>query len=71
MSSLVCPMNHLEEKGYMLVLCWEKQEAVEMVTHVLGRKMDDVLRHWLDLPNNHGGMHVMILWYSQTNERVH
>ena len=49
----------------------EKIKGVHMVMQVLGGWLDDALRHWLDLPNNHGGMHVMILWYSQTNERVH
>ena len=25
--------------------------------------MDDVLRHWLDIPTHHGEMHDIFMWY--------
>jgi hypothetical protein len=42
-----------------------------MVKQVIGKCLDDVLRHWLDLPIHHGGMHDLEKWYSEINVRMH
>jgi hypothetical protein len=33
--------------------------------------LDDVLRHWPDLPTHHGGMHDIVMWYYVVNARMH
>jgi hypothetical protein len=53
------------------VSCWAKEKCVQMLTKVLGRLLDDVLRHWIDLPTHHGGIHDTKMWYSRINERMH
>ena len=44
------------EKGYIMVLCWEKEDGVQTVVQVLGRWLDDVSKHWIDLPNHYDGI---------------
>jgi hypothetical protein len=33
--------------------------------------VDDVSRHWPDLPVHHGGMHDIVMWYYGFNARMH
>jgi hypothetical protein len=33
--------------------------------------VDDVLRHWIDLPIHHGGMHDRVMWYYGVNAGMH
>jgi hypothetical protein len=37
----------------------------------MGKSLDNVLRHWPDLPTHHGGIHDMNIWYSRVNARMH
>jgi hypothetical protein len=41
-----------------------------MIGQVIGEKLDDVRRHWLDLPSHHGGIHDMDMWYFGVNGRM-
>ena len=42
-----------------------------MIEQVIRKSLDDLLRHWLDLPTHHGGIHDMDMWYSRVNARMH
>jgi hypothetical protein len=42
-----------------------------MVKQVIKKSLDDVSRHWIDLPTHHGGIHDIDMWYSRINARMH
>jgi hypothetical protein len=48
-----------------------QEEGIQMIEQVIGKSLDDVLRHWLDLPTHHGGIHDIDMWYSGVNARMH
>jgi hypothetical protein len=33
--------------------------------------VDDVLRHWPNLPTQHGGMHDIVMWYYVADAWMH
>jgi hypothetical protein len=59
-------------KGLYSWCCvWVEEEGIQMIKQVIGKSLDDVLRHWLDLPTHHGGIHDIDMWYSGVNARMH
>jgi hypothetical protein len=36
----------------------------------MGKSLDDALRHEIDLPTHHGGIHDIDMWYSIVNARI-
>jgi len=41
-----------------------------MIEQVIGKSLEYVLTHWLHLPNHHGGIHDMDMWYFKVNARM-
>jgi hypothetical protein len=42
-----------------------------MTKKVIRKSLDDLMRHFIDLPTHHGGIHDMDMWYSEVNARIH
>jgi hypothetical protein len=42
-----------------------------MVEQVLGRWLNDVLKHWLDFPTHHGEIYDIGIWHFLMNARMH
>jgi hypothetical protein len=42
-----------------------------MIEQVIGKSLNGFLRHWLNCPTHHGGIHDMGMWYSRVNASMH
>jgi hypothetical protein len=52
--------NRRSLRNYVSFFCvWVKEEGIQIIEQVVGKRLDNVLRKWLDLPTQHGGIHDM------------
>jgi hypothetical protein len=56
---------------YSWCCVWVEKERIQLIERIIGKKLDDVSRRWLDLPTHHGGIHELHMWYSRINGWMH